>query len=83
MPAERRYNFTVIFEPAEEGGYIAHVPALPGLWTQGETLAEAREMAREAVAGYIDGLMRAGEPVPSDVPPSEPHKEVLEVTVPA
>jgi predicted RNase H-like HicB family nuclease len=35
------YEYTVIFEPAEEGGYLAHVPALNGLTTEGETLEEA------------------------------------------
>lgn len=80
---QRRYQYTVLFEPAEEGGYIAHVPALPGLWTQGETLAEARERAKEAIAGYLEGLIKSGEPIPSDIPPQKPHQEVLEIALPA
>ena len=44
--AERRY--TVLFEPAEEGGYVATFPPLPGLVTEGDTL---REMVRDAVRG--------------------------------
>ena len=28
-------KFTVVFEKAEEGGYIVRVPALPGCMTQG------------------------------------------------
>jgi hypothetical protein len=39
------YSFTVLFEPAEEGGYVVTCPALPGLVTEGDTLEEAREMA--------------------------------------
>jgi predicted RNase H-like HicB family nuclease len=35
------YRYTVIFEPAEEGGYLAHGPTL-GLTTEGETPNEAR-----------------------------------------
>ncbi len=35
------YNFTVFFEPAVEGGYVVTCPALPGLVTEGDTLAEA------------------------------------------
>lgn len=61
VTSERRFQYTVLFEPAEEGGYIAHVPALPGLWTQGETLGEARQMVREAIAGYIEGLIKSGD----------------------
>jgi len=75
------YNYTVLFEAAEEGGYIAHVPALPGLWTQGDTLSEAREMAREAIAGYIEALIKSGEPIPPDKGPDEPLREVVEVAL--
>ena len=35
------YDFTVLFEPAEEGGYVVTCPALPGLVTEGDTLEEA------------------------------------------
>lgn len=52
----KQYRYTVIFEPAEEGGYVAHVPTLNGLATQGETLEEAREMVKEAITGYIEAL---------------------------
>ena len=44
----KEYTFTVLFEPAEEGGYVATCLALPGLVTEGDTLAEAREMAKDA-----------------------------------
>src|SRR3989338_4150342 len=37
------HGFTVVFESAPEGGYIVHVPSLPGCATQGETLSEAKE----------------------------------------
>ena len=55
----RNYNFTVIFTPAEEGGYIVTCPALPGLVTEGDNLREARRMAREAVTGYVEILNRS------------------------
>lgn len=38
---------------AEEGGYWAKVPALPGLFTQAETLGELEANFREAVALYL------------------------------
>lgn len=79
--SEKRCHYTVVFEPAEEGGYVAHVPALPGLWTQGETLTEAREMVKDAIAGYIEALLKSGDPVPTDDPRKETHEEVLEVAV--
>jgi len=79
----RRLHYTVVFERAEEGGYLAHVPALPGLWTQGETLAEARAMVKEAILGYIEGLVKSGEPIPPDSSWRKARREVLEVAVPA
>ena len=34
----QEYSFTVVYEPAEEGGYVVTCPALPAVVTQGETL---------------------------------------------
>ncbi len=63
MP-QKIYSYTVVFEPAEEGGYVVHVPALPGCVTQGETLAEARVMAADAIRLYLEDLEADGEPAP-------------------
>ena len=46
------FRYTAVFEPAEEGGYIAHLPAIPGLATQGETMEEARAMAADCLRAY-------------------------------
>ena len=42
-------TFTAVFQPVDEGGYIAWVEELPGANTQGETLDEARENLKEAI----------------------------------
>lgn len=42
------------------------VPALPGCVTYGRTLAEAREMAKDAASGYVESLRKHGERVPTD-----------------
>ncbi len=63
------YNYTVIFTPAEEGGYVVTCPALPGLVTEGDTLEEAREMATDAIQGYLESLAIDGLPAPTDMPP--------------
>jgi antitoxin HicB len=60
------YSFTVLFEPAEEGGFVVTCPALPGLVTEGDTLEEARAMAREAIRGYLESLRKDHLPIPSD-----------------
>ncbi len=38
---------------AEEGGYWAEVPALPGCLTQGETLDEVVENLNDAIQGWL------------------------------
>ncbi|HVA66125.1 MAG TPA: type II toxin-antitoxin system HicB family antitoxin [Elusimicrobiota bacterium] len=76
----RVLKFTVVYEQAPEGGYVAHVPSLPGCATQGETLEEAETMARDAIKAYCASLKKHGESVPKDV------REVVEsvlVSVPA
>jgi predicted RNase H-like HicB family nuclease len=42
-----------IIHQAEEGGYWAEVPALPGCVTQGETLDELKANLHEAVEGWL------------------------------
>lgn len=61
-----QYKYTVIFEPAEEGGYIVHVPALNGIATQGETLEEAQKMGIDLIKGYLETLIEIGLPIPDD-----------------
>jgi len=40
-------EYTVIMHRAEEGGYWAEIPALPGCYSQGETLEEVMENVKE------------------------------------
>jgi predicted RNase H-like HicB family nuclease len=73
------YNYTVLLEPAEEGGFVVTCPALPGLVTEGDTLEEARAMAQDAIRGYIESLRKDNLPIPSD---KTPVKEQIRVLVP-
>lgn len=56
----KTYTYTVHFEPAEEGGYVVTVPALPGCVTQGDTYEEAVAMAEECIRGFVEALEKAG-----------------------
>jgi len=57
-------TYTVHIEPAEEGGYVAWFPTLPGCHTQGETLEEVIAMAKDALVGYMECLREHGDPIP-------------------
>ena len=61
-----QYEYTVIIEPAEEGGYIARVPALDDLTTEGETIDEVEEMVQDAIKGYLETLKINNLPIPQD-----------------
>lgn len=71
------YTYTVLFEPAEEGGFVVTCPALPGLVTEGDTLEEARAMAQDAIRGYLESLREDGLPIPSDKTPVKEEIRVL------
>ena len=58
------YNFTAIFEPAKEGGYVVYIPSLPGCATQGETFEEAESMAKDAIEGYLKTMRDLKEEIP-------------------
>lgn len=58
------FNYTVRVHAAEEGGFWAEVPALPGCFTQGETLDEVRTMAKDAIEGYLAVLTERGKQIP-------------------
>lgn len=60
------YGYRVIYEPLAEGGFQMIVPALPGIVTYGRSLEEAREMATDAIACHLQGLLKDNEEIPID-----------------
>jgi predicted RNase H-like HicB family nuclease len=52
------YGYTTLFEPLSEGGFNVLVPAIPEICTYGQTLEEAREMARDAIRCFWKALSR-------------------------
>ena len=59
-----RIHYTVKIHPAAEGGYWAEVPALPGCFTQGESLEEVTAYVRQAIECHLSSLVREGLPFP-------------------
>jgi predicted RNase H-like HicB family nuclease len=55
------------------------VPALPEICTHGETMEEARAVARDAIQCYLESALETGEHIPEDV--KELLTERVEVTI--
>lgn len=73
--------FNATFERDEASFIYAHVPELPEVQTQGQTLDEAREMVRAAIVQALDLRRERGEPVPGDVERQagrfyQPHRRI-------
>ncbi len=66
-------KLTVVVHEAEEGGYWAEVPAIPGCATQGETFEELLANLYEAVEGCLSVNLR-------DLSPPE-NGRILEIAV--
>jgi predicted RNase H-like HicB family nuclease len=62
-----------IVHKAEEGGFWAEVPSIPGCATQGETMDELRSNLREAIEGCLS--------VPVDTPSTLTDDQVIELAL--
>jgi antitoxin HicB len=63
MSIEREYE--IVLQPEPEGGFSVFVPELPSVATQGETIEEATEMAKEAIEAYLEVMHEDGLPIPT------------------
>lgn len=57
-------EYVLVIHTAEEGGYWAEVPALPGCFTQGETLEDLLEEAKGAIQSHLEALQEAEQNMP-------------------
>ena len=72
-PMVNRMNLKVVVHPAEEGGFWAEVPALPGCVSQGETMDELLANLREAIEGCLS--------VDVEAPFRDGKERVLEIAI--
>jgi predicted RNase H-like HicB family nuclease len=54
-------KFAIVIHQKAEGGFWAEVPALPGCYSQGETVEEFIDNVREAIEGVIEVLSTQGK----------------------
>ncbi len=50
----RCMKIKAIIHPAEEGGFWAEVPALPGCITEGDTMDEVTANLKDAIEGWLE-----------------------------
>ncbi|RPI03119.1 MAG: type II toxin-antitoxin system HicB family antitoxin [Zetaproteobacteria bacterium] len=60
----RAYDYKVILEPDETGGYVVSCPSLPGCYSQGETVGEALANIKEAIELCLEDLQARNEEIP-------------------
>ncbi len=58
-------KYPIVIYPAEEGGYVAEVPALKGCLAQGETLTECLKELRKVQSLWLESAKRNKEKVPN------------------
>ena len=63
---KQAYDYTVILEKEEEGGYHAFCPMLKGCHSEGDTFEETIENMTEAIELYLESLIAHQQPVPQD-----------------
>ena len=67
-------NYAVVIHEDSEGGFWGEVPALPGCYSQGETVEELKHNIREAIAGVLEVLREQGQEPDSNI-------QILDVAV--
>lgn len=73
----KKYTFTVIFEKDPYvSGYNVIVPRLPGCFTQGETLEEAKKNAFDAIFCHLSGLLKDKQKFPQNKEEFISHLEI-------
>jgi predicted RNase H-like HicB family nuclease len=75
------YSFQIVIEKEpEDAGYLAYTPTLPGCFSNGKTIEEAKRNIREAVEQHVASLRAHAQPVPQNQ--SLVHVEELSVGIP-
>ena len=78
-PTAREYTVCIHANEGGASGYWVDIPAVPGIVTGGETVAQALRHARDALRVHLEWLGEDGEPLPRDREPKRggPGKRVV------
>jgi len=67
-------HYAIVIHEDPAGGFWAEVPALPGCYSQGETVDELEHNIREAIAGVLEVMKEEGREPESKI-------QILDVAV--
>jgi antitoxin HicB len=70
------YKLPLVFEPQPEGGFTVTSPLLPELITEGDTVEDALENVRDALAAVIEAYQETGRTLPPNLVISDPNGQV-------
>ncbi len=77
----RFYSFQIVIEKEpEDPGYFAYSPTVPGCFSNGATIEEAKSNIREAIEQHLESILAHDQIVPQDA--RLVHVEELSVGVP-
>jgi len=75
------YSFQIIIEKEpDDAGYLAYSPTVPGCFSNGNTIEEARRNIREAIEQHLESMLARRQIVPQHE--QLVHVEELSVGVP-
>ncbi len=75
----KNIQLTAVFEPCEEGGYIAYIKEIEGINTQGETIEEAKDNLADAINLVFEDNRKKFKN--SGSPKMNPITQVLNITL--
>jgi predicted RNase H-like HicB family nuclease len=75
------FSFEIVIEKEpEDEGYFAYSPTIPGCFSNGKSIEQAKRNIREAIAQHLESLRARGESIPQS--DRIVHVEELTVGVP-
>jgi antitoxin HicB len=75
------YKLPLVLEPQPEGGFTVTSPLIPELVTEGDTLEDALENVRDALAAVVEIYREEGKSLPQNLVIADPTASVWAETV--
>ena len=64
-------KYAIVYERAGDGTWSAMIPDLPGVWSTGKTITEARANVLDAAVGWLEIMREQGREIPARVHKAE------------